>query len=341
MAMAVAAAATDIAQRGWAVLPSVLTLNECGAWVAELDRLVEATPGARNQMRESGTPRSRTAAFGHTAVVQHIFNKSPLFEEVYRRPAVVELVRHFLGEDAQLSSCEGRVRYPGSPAQHLHADASVTGSNAHPAPAADVQRGLGRITRHVLGMNAVFCLSDFRADQGTTLMFGGTHALPDTELPPESELLGPGRGTLVEAAAGSVLLWDVNLWHGASAHEGSAPRHAVFSLWRRSWLRPQFDLASVVSPEVLHRAGPYAQAIFGVSTRPATGDHFTSSPREPPGAAAGPAEQRARKKQWYDVLEEQVVEIGGGREQLRAILQHKLRQLEDDDEDEQSDRARL
>ena len=111
-----------------------------------------------------------------------------------------------LGEDCQLSSCEGRVRYPGSPAQHLHADASVTGSNAHPAPAADVQRGLGRITRHVLGMNAVFCLSDFRADQGTTLVLDGTHALPGTELPPESELRGPGRGTLVEADAGSVLL---------------------------------------------------------------------------------------------------------------------------------------
>ena len=78
-----------------------------------------------------------------------------------------------------------------------------------------------------------------------------------------------------------------------------------------------------------------------MSTRPATGDHFTSSPREPPGAAAGPAEQRARKKQWYDVLEEQVAEIGGGREQLRAILQHKLRQLEEEDEGEQSDRARL
>ena len=60
-----------------------------------------------------------------------------------------------------------------------------------------------------------------------------------------------------------------------------------------------------------------------------------------PGAAAGPAEQRARKKQWYDVLEEQVAEIGGGREQLRAILQRKLRQLEEEDEGEQSDRARL
>ena len=31
---------------------------------------------------------------------------------------------------------------------------------------------------------------------------------------------------------------------------------------------------------------PYAEAIFGVSTRPATGDHFSSNPSKPPGAAA-------------------------------------------------------
>ena len=125
---------------------------------------------------------------------------------------------------------EGRVRYPGSPAQSMHADASVTGSNVHPAPDADLARGLGRIVTHVLGINAVFCIDAFSSGEGTTLVVPGSHARLETELPPDPELYAAA--VPIEAEAGSVVLWDVNLWHCASKHSGSHPRRAVFSLWR-------------------------------------------------------------------------------------------------------------
>ena len=97
---------------------------------------------------------------------------------------------------------------------------------------------------HVLGLNAVYCLSDFTASEGTTLVLPRTHTRPETRLPTEDQLRP--QTVAIQAKAGSVIVWDVNLWHGASAHDGRLPRRAVFSLWRRQWLRPQFDLAAVV-----------------------------------------------------------------------------------------------
>lgn len=98
--------AAKIAERGFAVLPGVLSQAQCRAWSAALDELVDATPGALNLMQEAGKPGARNVSHGRTAVVQHVFNKASMFEAVYQQPEVTALVRHFLGQAAQLSSCE-------------------------------------------------------------------------------------------------------------------------------------------------------------------------------------------------------------------------------------------
>jgi ectoine hydroxylase-related dioxygenase (phytanoyl-CoA dioxygenase family) len=79
-------------------------------------------------------------------------------------------------------------------------------------------------------------------------------AVPDVPTPQPTPALAP---------RGAALVWNAALWHGAPAHEG-APRRAVLTLWRRAWLRPQYDLARVVRPAVLARAGPLGRSVFGL-----------------------------------------------------------------------------
>ena len=130
---------------GVTVIPGALSPAQCDEWGAALERLVESSPGSAELMQEAGRPGATAGmrSAGRTAVVLHLFNKARPFEQAYQIAPVMRLVRRFLGADAGLSNCEGRVRLAGSPAQRLHADASLTGPNKDPAPLADRAAGRG------------------------------------------------------------------------------------------------------------------------------------------------------------------------------------------------------
>jgi ectoine hydroxylase-related dioxygenase (phytanoyl-CoA dioxygenase family) len=246
----------EIELRGFTVLPGLLTPNECAEARRELERIFAAEaslPGAPQG------PHSRQA-YG-------LMNKARIFERVYQLPPLLRLIRHFLGEDAVLSSVQAHLVLPGAPDQALHADGSLTGPNRPPAPA---DRGQ-RITSHVLGFNVVFCISDFTTENGATRLAPGSQRWPAHDIPRDGA--APGE-QIVTAERGSALVFNINTWHGASEHRGRAPRYAVMTPWRRSWLRPEADLSRIVLPEVLERAGPDGPVIFGVTARPPTVDRW-------------------------------------------------------------------
>jgi ectoine hydroxylase-related dioxygenase (phytanoyl-CoA dioxygenase family) len=240
---------------GYTVLPALLTHAECDEARRELERIF------REERDRPGVP---AGPFGQQAY--NLMNKARVFERTYQLTPLLRLLRHFLGEDAVLSSVQAHLVLPGAPAQRLHADGSLTGPFRPPAPA----DGDRRITSHVLGFNVVFCLSDFTRENGATRLVPGSHRLP-TLRPPEGPL--PGE-TTVEAGRGSVLVFNIACWHGASAHRGSEPRYAVMTPWRRTWLRPEADLSRIVRPDVLERAGPEGPVIFGLTARPPTTDRW-------------------------------------------------------------------
>jgi ectoine hydroxylase-related dioxygenase (phytanoyl-CoA dioxygenase family) len=235
---------------GYTVIPGLLTGGECEEACGELARL------CREERELPGAPHGP-----HGGWVYNLMNKARIFERTYQLPPLLGLIRHFLGEDAVLSSVQGRVVLPGAPVQRLHYDGSLTGPFQGWAPADQGQR----IVSHVMGFNVIFCLTDFRGAAGATRLVPGSHRLPDQAVPPD----GPVPGEIaVEAERGSALVFNIALWHGASAHDGTEPRFAVMTPWRRSWLRPEVDLSRMVLPEVLERAGPEARVIFGFASRP-------------------------------------------------------------------------
>ncbi|MDA0747547.1 MAG: phytanoyl-CoA dioxygenase family protein [bacterium] len=234
---------------GYSVVPDLLTSEECEEAQRELDRILA------EECSLPGAPQDE-----HNASIQNLFNKARIFERLYQLPHLLKLIRHFLGEDAVLSSVQAHIRFPGAPEQGLHADGSRTGPNRPGAPA-DKNR---RITSHVLGFNVAFCISPFNKKTGATRLVPGSHRYEDITVPPPPV---PGE-TVVEAKRGSAVIFNVSTWHGASAHTGNQTRYAVMTPWRRQWLRPENELGRIVKPDVLERAGPDGLLIFGIGALP-------------------------------------------------------------------------
>jgi ectoine hydroxylase-related dioxygenase (phytanoyl-CoA dioxygenase family) len=132
---------------------------------------------------------------------------------------------------------------------------------------ADNQR---RITGHVLALNLIFCISEFTKTNGATQLLPGSHTFETLDQPPEA--LKNAR--IVEAPQGAVLVFNVNTWHGASKNSSDQTRYALLTPWRRFWTRCEYEIARIVKPEVLTRAGDEGKAIFGLEAQAPYLDHW-------------------------------------------------------------------
>lgn len=231
---------TQMERQGYTVLPGLLTGAECDEAAENLERLAAE--------RDRG---------GHECV----FNKGRVFERIYQVPALLEFVRYFLGEDALLSSAHGSILPPGTGGGGLHADGAITGHNRSASMAA--ADGGRRITSHVLSCNVIWCISDFTATNGATQVVPGSHLWETLEMRPD----GLQQARIVEAERGSALVFNVNTWHGSSANTSEQKRYALLTPWRRYWTRCEYEMARMVDPDVLARAGDLGEVVFGLAAQ--------------------------------------------------------------------------
>lgn len=186
-------------QRGFVVLREVADARRLAGLRAGLERCGQAprSPGERS---ERGTRHVR----GLLACDAH-------FADVVCEPRVLACVQHVLGRPARLMYLAGREPAPGFGAQGLHADW--------------LPRAAGEPFAVV---TALWMLDDFTVDNGATRVLPGSHAY--TRAVPR-ELAAPERGhpgeTVIEAAAGSVLVFNGHLWHRGAANTSRDTRRSL------------------------------------------------------------------------------------------------------------------
>lgn len=104
---------------------------------------------------------------------------------------------------------------------------------------------------------SMWAVSDFRADNGATLVVPGSHDWPADRQPDKHEIVN------AEMPAGSVLYWMGGLLHGAGENTSQDWRYGVILTYSLGWVRQEENQYLDVPPERLAELSPEAKRITG------------------------------------------------------------------------------
>ena len=175
--------------------------------------------------------------------VQNLLNKGAVFADLALARPVLDLIEHLLGTEVLLSSITANIVGPGTKAQTLHADQAIVPA---PWPGPWVA-------------NVAWMLDDFTPENGATCIVAGTHLTntnPDytKPLPKASPVIAP---------AGTAMVFDGRLWHGAGENTSTARRHAIFAYYCAPFLRQQENMFLSLGREVVENAPPELRKLLG------------------------------------------------------------------------------
>ena len=104
---------------------------------------------------------------------------------------------------------------------------------------------------------SMWAVSDFRADNGATLVVPGSHKWPADRQPEKHEILS------AEMPKGSVLYWMGGLLHGAGANTSKDWRYGVILTYSLGWVRQEENQYLDVPKERLAQLSAEAKRIAG------------------------------------------------------------------------------
>jgi ectoine hydroxylase-related dioxygenase (phytanoyl-CoA dioxygenase family) len=140
---------------------------------------------------------------------------------------------------------------PGARAQRLHREHDSFTFFPHPRP--------------TLIVASMWAITDFRADNGGTLLVPGSHKWSGDRQPREGEVVA------AELPAGSVLYWLGGTLHGAGANTSQDWRYGIILTYSLGWLRQEENQYLDVPPEVARRLSPELRNIIGYKMHQALG----------------------------------------------------------------------
>ena len=205
-----------------------------------------------------------------------LLNKGGVFCKLLTHRIAMTLIEDVLGADYLVSCVDAQIQHPGSGAMPLHTDQwwlpppMVPGS-AHVAPprrarntgtARDPSAAAGPISP-VLVATAMWMITDFTEQNGATRLVPRSHLSgrdPDPGVPhPVATIAATG-------PAGTALLFDGRLWHGAGANSTDEPRYGITAACCAPFCRPLENYTRGMRPEVLARCPPAIRERLGFRT---------------------------------------------------------------------------
>jgi hypothetical protein len=184
----------------------------------------------------------------------NLLNKGEVFRELLNHPLAAQAVPPMLGPDYLLSSLSAMIMQKGGVAQVIHAD----------------QQFVPFRTPQAVVCNIVWMLVDFRPKNGATRLVPGSHLWDPPEIRFERDADGAARlmpneapVVIAEAPAGSALVFDGRLWHGAGANTTQTPRPALFSYYCAPFLRQQENIPVSLRDEVYATLTPAELKVLG------------------------------------------------------------------------------
>ena len=212
--------------------------------LAELRQRVEelfAEEGCRAGCEFKQEPQTRRLA--------NLMDKGDVFVRAIAMPDILDCMAAVLGPKFKLSSLNVRSANPHSDwVQPLHADGGAVPDE-----------------KGYWVANSVWMLDDFTPENGAIRMVPGSHhwgklpqeALADPSARHPDEILLLGR-------AGTVVIMNAHMWHGATANRTNAHRRAMHAFYTR-WDKPQQQYQkAMLRPETQRNLPPHVRQLLAL-----------------------------------------------------------------------------
>ena len=237
-----------LGDNGYLVIPSVLSPEQ-------VRKLSELTLFLAQEEKKSDLAYLYGDEENRLQRVYNLISKHPAYIEVLELPIVKEVLEFYFDRDHLhhkyvLSSFQSNIIHPGGQAQQLHVDG--WSFNGVPLP------------RWSTRLNVNFLLTDWEENNGSTLLYPGSHKLFRCPAPGEvedSELLK------LIAPKGSVVFWTGHTWHKSGTNESNSPRFGLFACFAASQLKEvstEEEHLSVVDEEVKKTLSPEMRFMIGL-----------------------------------------------------------------------------
>jgi hypothetical protein len=118
-------------------------------------------------------------------------------------------------------------------------------------------------------------LDDFTEHNGATYLLTGSHRMPDQ---PADDVFFSAAARAV-APAGSIVVFNSNLWHAAGQNRSRGPRRALTIAFTRPFMKPQLDYPRALGYERGAALSPALRQVLGYNARvPASLDEWYQPP---------------------------------------------------------------
>lgn len=234
-------------QNGYLNLGKLLLDNQLYAIRKKTQELLE-TEGEEAGKELMDSPYIRHPKESGADRLSDLVNKGPEFDVFYTHPKVLAAISYVLGKNIKLSSLNFRAAKPGAGLQKLHVDWHES-----------VSPGDYKVC------NSIWLLDDFRVENGATRVVPGTHLrtlLPQDTL--DDPMASHPNEVIIEAPAGSVIIFNSHTWHGGTTNHTSNSRRAIHSYFCRGDQPQQIDQKRYIKQETLDRLSTGAAKILGL-----------------------------------------------------------------------------
>jgi ectoine hydroxylase-related dioxygenase (phytanoyl-CoA dioxygenase family) len=214
------------------------------------DELLQSLRDRTDQLLESegASAGHETPQGAGVAALTDLLNKGEMFDRVFTDPTVLAAAAQVLGTNFRVNSLNYRATLPGQGNQGLHGDW------AGAVPDGDF---------HI--MNSMWCLDDFTEHNGATRCVPGSHRSGRAPKDDMDDVTQPHPDQiLLTAPAGSVIIFNAHLWHGATLNTTDQRRRGMTMSYARRDEPQQLDQKAYVRKAVYDRLSPAQRYLMDV-----------------------------------------------------------------------------